>query len=95
VKVSIAGGDRPVWNPNGKELYYIGVDNKTMAAQIRSKGSSLEIGSVSSLFTRSSVMWEYDIFPDGKRFLINRFIEPKETDPITIVVNWNAGLKKK
>lgn len=39
-------------------------------------------------------MSDYEPFADGKRFLINRLIEPKETDPITIVVNWNAGLKK-
>jgi len=95
VRVSAAGGTMPVWHPEGRELYYISLDNKTMAAQIRSKGSSLEIGSVSPLFTRPREVWTYDVFPDGKRFLMERFIEPKETDPITIVVNWNAGLKKK
>jgi Tol biopolymer transport system component len=94
VKVSTAGGHTPVWNPDGKELFYISFDNRTMTAEIRSKGSGVEIGVVRPLFTRTPVMSDYDVFPDGKRFLINRVIEPKETDPLTLVVNWDAGLKK-
>jgi serine/threonine protein kinase len=95
VKVSSSGGYTPKWNPDGKEIYYISTDNKTMAAEIRVKGSNVEVGAVRPLFTRTPMMGEYDLFPDGKRFLINRLIEPKETDPITIVVNWTEMLKKK
>ena len=40
-------------------------------------------------------MEEYDVFPDGKRFLINRVIEPTETDPVTILVNWEQRLTRK
>jgi hypothetical protein len=39
-------------------------------------------------------MSEYDPFPDGKRFLVNRLIEPKETDPITLVTNWTEKIRK-
>ena len=38
----------------------------------------------------------YDVTPDGQRFLINTMIPATEsgTPPITVVLNWQAGLKK-
>jgi hypothetical protein len=35
----------------------------------------------------------YDVTPDGQRFLINRIVE-QAVQPITLVVNWPALLKK-
>jgi serine/threonine protein kinase len=95
VKVSVAGGHSPSWSRDPGELFYISQDNKMMRAEIVTRGGSLEVGRVQELFVRTPIMSDYDPFPDGKRFLINRQIEPKETDPITIVVNWDAGTKKK
>ncbi len=94
IKVSTAGGENPVWRRDGRELFYVSRDNKMIAAEMRISGSSVEIGAVRTLFTRTPTMSEYDVFPDGKRFLINRLIEPTETDPVTIVVNWTKQLKK-
>ena len=92
-KVSAAGGSSPVWQWDGSELFYVDGENKMMSAEMRTRGGRIEIGNVRPLFTRTQVMSQYDLFPDGKRFLMNRDIEPKETDPITIVVNWDAALK--
>ena len=67
-----------------------------MAAQIRSKGSSLEIGSVSPLFTRPREVWTYDDFPDGKRFLMAKMDQTKPT-PVTemvLVQHWFEELKR-
>jgi hypothetical protein len=38
----------------------------------------------------------YDVAPDGQRFLVNtQGVEAEAaTTPITVVVNWNAGIKK-
>jgi serine/threonine protein kinase len=94
IKVSAAGGSGPVWRRDGHELFYVRNDNKMMSAEIRSSGSSMEIGTARELFPRTPIMEAYDVFPDGKRFLINRVIEPTETDPVTIVVNWTEKLKK-
>jgi hypothetical protein len=38
--------------------------------------------------------YEYDVSVDGQRFLINTVREQSASAPITVVVNWNAGLKK-
>jgi len=35
----------------------------------------------------------WDVAPDGKHFLINRVKTPSE--PLTVVLNWTAELKKK
>ena len=66
-----------------------------MSVEIRAAGSSVAIGVVRELFARTPIMAEYDVFPDGRRFLINRVIEPSETEPVTIVVNWMERLGKK
>jgi serine/threonine protein kinase len=94
IKVSSAGGTQPVWKRDGKELFFVSKENKMMAAEIRSSGSSIFVGAARELFARTPIMAEYDVFPDGNRFLINRDIEPTETDPVTIVVNWTTKLKK-
>jgi hypothetical protein len=36
----------------------------------------------------------YDVSADGQRFLINARVENVTPTPITIVVNWTAGLKQ-
>jgi hypothetical protein len=36
--------------------------------------------------------WPYDASPDGQRFLVNTL--EGAVPPLTIVVNWPAGLKR-
>jgi len=36
---------------------------------------------------------QYDVTPDGQRFLVNTLEEQGESAPITVVLNWAAGLK--
>ena len=40
--------------------------------------------------------FRYDVTADGKRFLINTRAQLEEatSTPITVVLNWTAGLKK-
>jgi Tol biopolymer transport system component len=94
LKFSTSGGGSPTWRRDGRELFFISNDNKTMAAEIHYTGSSVEAGTIREIFARSPIMAEYEPFADGKRFLINRLIEPAETDPVTIVVNWTEKLRK-
>ena len=39
-------------------------------------------------------MYHYDVTADGQRFLVNTLIEEPPAAPITIVLNWIAGLKR-
>jgi hypothetical protein len=38
--------------------------------------------------------FQYDVTADGKRFLINTIGAVSSTPPLTVMVNWNAGVKK-
>ena len=95
--VSKAGGIRPLWRPDGKELFYLSVTGSVMAVDIdTSKG--FQAGTPHRLFSAptSAAVQDtgWDLSPDGKRFL---FAAPPNTGrviPFTVVVNWAAGLKK-
>jgi Tol biopolymer transport system component len=96
-QVSSGAGDFPRWRRDGKELFYLSLDNKMMAAEIKSTGSSFAIGAVRPLFeTRvsRSIVGAYDVSADGQRFILA--YEPGQPNAaITLVDNWDAELKKK
>jgi serine/threonine protein kinase len=93
-QVSTGGGSAPRWRRDGKELFYMGADNKLMAADVKENGSVLEIGVAHPLFqTRASRFINYDVTGDGKRFLITTLRE-EHLVPITLVENWIEGLKR-
>ena len=65
-----------------------------MAASVAANGSRFEVGAVQRLFDVPMVdgYWPYDVAQDGQRFLVNTL--ESEVAPLTIVINWPAGLKK-
>jgi Tol biopolymer transport system component len=97
-QISTAGGTLPRWRRDGTEIFYLAPDNKLMVATVNGKGASFEVRAVNPLFeTRIALggRYQYDVSPDGQRFLINTLPEQAASaDPITVVLNWTAGLKK-
>ena len=93
-QMSTAGGDKPRWRKDGKELYYLAPDRKMMSVPVK-LGPPFEPGVAVPLFeTRTTGYFPYDVSPDG-RFLL---VTPSETEaptssPVTIVLNWQAALK--
>jgi len=95
-QISAAGGDKPRWRRDGKELYYIAPDGKMMAVPVKSTATTFELGAAIPLFeTHVTGFFPYDVAADG-RFLLNTVKEDAaaNTSPITIVLNWTSGLKK-
>jgi len=96
-QVSSGGGDFPRWRRDGKELFYLSLDNKMMAAEVKASGSSFAIGGARQLFeTRAyrSQVGAFDVSADGQRFILA--YEPGQpNEAITLVENWDAELKKK
>ena len=39
-------------------------------------------------------VFEYDVTPDGERLLLDSTVEGSTAGPLTVVVNWTAGLKR-
>ena len=99
-QVSTGGGIEPRWRRDGKELFYIALDGKLMAAPIQAAGQALEAGAPISLFQtrivgggQSGWRQQYAVAPDGQRFLINITVDESTASPITIVTNWARALK--
>jgi Tol biopolymer transport system component len=96
--VSVAGGGFTRWRRDGKELFYVGLDNRLMAVEIALKGAELKIGAAHPLFGSLQVVgnstYPYDVSPDGQRFLVITPNEQAAPEPLTLVQNWTAGLKK-
>jgi Tol biopolymer transport system component/predicted Ser/Thr protein kinase len=92
VQVSTNGGSSPVWSRDGKELFFIGADQKMMAVEVKNGG---KFGVPRALFdTRlGGLPFAFDVSKDG-RFLIPTLVEQAASVPMTVVVDWTAGLKK-
>jgi Tol biopolymer transport system component len=100
-QISSLGGRAPRWRGDGAELYYMTLDGKkVMSVAVRAVGASLEFGPPHELFTASmpgdigDSQYPYDVTGDGKRFLIEEPAFAQSSSPLTLVLNWQAGLKK-
>jgi Tol biopolymer transport system component len=100
--VSTGGGTQPRWRRDGKEIFYIADDGKVMAVDVKT-APKFEAGTPKALFDPRIVnlipytFIRYDVTPDGKRFLVNSFGGTRESSPsapITIVLNWQAAVKR-
>jgi serine/threonine protein kinase/Tol biopolymer transport system component len=97
-QISAAGGTVPRWRRDGKELYYASADQKLMAVPIK-LGSTVEPGTPQPLFPIPPVRISVSYAPsrDGQRFLVNVPAGGESAaaaPPVTVVTNWQAGLKK-
>ncbi len=97
-QISTAGGTKPRWRHDGSEIFYLTPDSKLMVASVSGKGAGFDVGVVKQLFATRIVtfagFYQYDVSADGQRFLINTSPEQATLAPITVVLNWTAGLKK-
>jgi serine/threonine-protein kinase len=99
LQVSTEGGTSPLWNRNGSELFYRnGI--KMMSASIITQ-PLLAAESPKVLFevrftAGSSAASEFDVSPDGRRFLMIRTSEKQQSlTQIQLVLNWTEELKQR
>jgi len=100
LQVSRDGGVEPVWNPSGRELFYRN-GNKMMAVAITTQ-PNFTLGNPQLLFERPYVLAtvpisNYDVSPDGRRFLMLKPTAQEQAAPtqINVVLNWFEELKQK
>jgi serine/threonine-protein kinase len=98
-KISIDGGTEPLWNPNGRELFYRS-GNKMMAVNIVTQ-PVVTAGKPTELFTgdympASATISNYDVSRDGRRFLMIQPTARENATPtqIIVVLNWLEELKR-
>ena len=97
-QISNSGGTQPRWNKNGKEIFYVSLESKMMAAPVKLSpdGKSLETGTPAALFpvriaggpVSAFNKQQYAVSPDGQRFLVNLAADEAAASPITLILNW-------
>ena len=97
-QISNEGGNELVWPKNGRELFYRNGD-KMMAVEITTQ-PTFRAGTPTLLFEgqyyhESGVdTANYDVTPDGQRFLMIQLGEPEAATQINVVLNWFEELKR-
>jgi len=95
-QISSDGGREPLWNRNGRELFFRN-GNKMMAAPIDTQ-HGFSAGTPKMLFqgqyvTLANSTPNYDVTADGQKFLmLKSTVQPTQ---INVVVNWFEELKQK
>ncbi len=102
-QISTGGGAQPQWRKDGGELFYVAPDQMLMAVSVklgRPPAEPFQAGkSPKPLFAVQSysvrlIGRDYAVSNDGQKFLVPSLDEAAESQPMTVVLNWQAGLKK-
>ena len=96
--ISNGGGIQPRWRGDGRQLYYIASDGKLMAVEVTTE-PIFRAGVPKLLFQApplipSTSLSQWDVTPDGKRFLFPIPTGQSASASFTVVLNWQAGLKR-
>ena len=95
--ISSGGGDYPRWRADGRELFYLARNGTLMAAAVNGQGADFDVNGARPLFDvhpGTGGGYPYDVSADGQHLLVNTIVEATALPPITLVVNWAAGLRK-
>ncbi|HLH31936.1 MAG TPA: hypothetical protein VKY31_12095, partial [Terriglobia bacterium] len=102
-KVSVAGGEQARWRGDGKELYFVNAERKMMMAAVTAMPGPKPIFQAATpvvLFDPhirvnfAGVTFQYDVTPDGKRFLVASSTDDANTSVLSVVTNFTAALKR-
>ncbi len=102
-QISTAGGTRPVWSRNGRELFYLDASNTLIAVPVDTSGSTFSAGKPAKVldakYPTPFPPRQYEVSPDGQRFLMLK--DSAQSDPGTtpasmvVVEHWFEELKQR
>ena len=91
-QVSEGGGTFPRWAPQGDELFYLSGET-LMSRAVSTLAGDLTLGVARPLFEYPRVL-EFDVAPDGQRFVLRSVNEDAMTREIRVVFNWFEELER-
>jgi eukaryotic-like serine/threonine-protein kinase len=99
--ISKGRGSQPRWRRDGRELFYRSRAGQLMAVEV-AVNTTFQPGTPQPLFTMDpggasgidNDVRSYDTAADGKRFLVNAPPGVNSQRSLTVVENWQSGLKK-
>ncbi len=94
-QVSTQGGAMPLWRNDGRELYFIGPQNRLMVVDVET-GATFRHSTPRELF-KAIFSWAgvddfvrpYAPMPDGQRFAVN-VLKERNAPLMTLVTNWTS-----
>lgn len=98
-KVSVDGGEKPLWSPTGDTIFYRSPGDSMMAAPVSTE-STLRVGAVTALFSIGSSTpfgviggrpWDISSI-DGRFLVVHR--PAGETPGVRVVLNWTEELAR-
>lgn len=100
IQVSNHGGIDLEWRRDGKELFYLTMDRRLMAIDVRPGATRLQFGVPHALFSAGNlsttlVAGSWDAASDGQHFL---GLFPVDANPrdnqLTVLLNWRAAIRQ-
>jgi Tol biopolymer transport system component len=94
IHVSTDGGTAPRWRADGRELVYLA--NRGVMSVTVEPGPTPRLGQPQLLFTLSNDAenWNWDMAPDGSRFLVAMRVGEYTPPPFTVLLNWQSALSR-
>jgi Tol biopolymer transport system component len=99
-QISNGGGQEPVWRKDGKELFFLSLGGKLMAAPVTAS-DHFDAGTPVALFQThrrqpisSQDVFSYDAANDGKQFLVADKSNKTDAAPLSVYLNWVSEMGK-
>jgi Tol biopolymer transport system component len=94
IPVSTEGGESPKWSHDGRELFFASEEKvpQLMAVDVQTT-PLFRAGQPKALFRIGQGNW--DVAPDGKRFLVENAPEASGGSKLEAVTDWFEELKRK
>jgi Tol biopolymer transport system component len=96
LRVSTNGGGQPRWKRDGKELFYLSAERSIVAVTVRETAAGLELGAPTTIvaaermnaITQGGDYDDWDLAPDGQRFLVKVSATPNQRQQIHVLLDW-------
>ena len=106
VPISTEGGGFPVWSLDGRELFFLGVNQRVMVADYSARGNSFSPGRPRAWSQRQILLnvtggpvQPYALAPDGKRFVVVLYpdgtTERRNSLHLTFLLNFGDELRRR
>jgi eukaryotic-like serine/threonine-protein kinase len=102
-QISTDGGGQPQWHGEGKELFFLSPDKKLMVVEVNGAESTFKAGVPKALFEARTIPTVpfygfnasyYAVSGNGQRFLVSTLAGESTPTPLTVVLNWTAGIER-
>ena len=91
-RVSVDGGDSPIWSRDAREMYFRNGD-KAMAVSV-SPGGHFSVSRPRQLF-EGAFLQGWEVAPDGRFLMVRLSEEETSSRQINVVLNWFDELKQR